>query len=248
MRGFKKYLKFMAGAALLVALSALFYFVHYLLFGDAHHIFIYLVGDIAFVPLEVLLVTLIIHRVLEKREKRHIIAKLNMVVGVFFNDTGTELLNRLLGFCRDPEKIKGLIFVKQNWVGKKGVDIEEQLKDIHFDISVEHSDLSGLKRFLATQRHAMLTLLENPNMLEHDSFTDLLWALFHLGEELAVRQDVSNLEGEDALHIGVDMERALVLLVKHWILYMRHISLHYPYLYKFATTNCPFKPAKAKAD
>jgi hypothetical protein len=45
----------------LVALSTLFYFIHFLIFRDAHHIFIYMVGDIAFVPVEVLLVTLIIH-------------------------------------------------------------------------------------------------------------------------------------------------------------------------------------------
>lgn len=39
-------------------------------FSGPHHIFIYLVGDIAFVPIEVLLVTLIIHRLLETREKK----------------------------------------------------------------------------------------------------------------------------------------------------------------------------------
>jgi hypothetical protein len=42
----------------LVALSTLFYFIHFLIFRDAHHIFIYMVGDIAFVPVEVLLVSL----------------------------------------------------------------------------------------------------------------------------------------------------------------------------------------------
>ena len=54
----------------LVALSAVFYLVHYAIFRDSHHIFIYLLGDIAFVPIEVLLVTLIIHRLLSAREKR----------------------------------------------------------------------------------------------------------------------------------------------------------------------------------
>jgi len=31
----------------------------------------------------------------------------------------------------------------------------------------------------------LLGLLGNPNLLEHDSFTDLLWAVFHLMEELS---------------------------------------------------------------
>ena len=43
----------------LLVLSALFYFLHYLIFRDPHHIFIYLIGDVAFVFVEVLLVTLI---------------------------------------------------------------------------------------------------------------------------------------------------------------------------------------------
>ena len=57
-------------ASVLIFLSAIFYFFHYAIFHDTHHIFIYLVGDIAFVPIEVLLVTVIIHRVLITREKR----------------------------------------------------------------------------------------------------------------------------------------------------------------------------------
>jgi hypothetical protein len=34
-----------------LALSAVLYFVHYLVFGDIHHIFIYILGDLAFLPL-----------------------------------------------------------------------------------------------------------------------------------------------------------------------------------------------------
>jgi len=49
---------------LLVLLSVFFYAAHYVVFKDAHHIFIYLIGDIAFVFIEVLLVTLIIHHIL----------------------------------------------------------------------------------------------------------------------------------------------------------------------------------------
>lgn len=55
----------------LIITSAFVYLLHYTIFRDVHHILIFLVGDIAFVPIEVLLVTLIIHRLLasEKREQ-----------------------------------------------------------------------------------------------------------------------------------------------------------------------------------
>ncbi|GAH18754.1 unnamed protein product, partial [marine sediment metagenome] len=63
---------------ILIALSTVLYLIHYGIFRDAHHIFIYMVGDIAFVPIEVFLVTVIIHRLLNEREKRSIRNKLNM--------------------------------------------------------------------------------------------------------------------------------------------------------------------------
>ena len=46
----------------LVLLTSGLYFLHFLIFHDARHIFIYLLGDIAFLPLQVLFVTLIINR------------------------------------------------------------------------------------------------------------------------------------------------------------------------------------------
>jgi len=70
----------------LIALSATVYLIHYLIFRDAHHIFIYMIGDIAFVFVEVLMVTVIIHQLLSLREKRAILEKLNMVIGAFFSE------------------------------------------------------------------------------------------------------------------------------------------------------------------
>lgn len=57
-----------------------------LFFRDPHHIFLYLIGDIAFVFIEVLLVTLIIHQLLSRREKQAMLKKLNMVIGAFFSE------------------------------------------------------------------------------------------------------------------------------------------------------------------
>ena len=68
---------------LLILLSVFCYSLHYVVFRNAHHIFIYLLGDIAFVFIEVLLVTLIIHHLLGEREKRAMLKKLNMVIGAF---------------------------------------------------------------------------------------------------------------------------------------------------------------------
>jgi uncharacterized BrkB/YihY/UPF0761 family membrane protein len=79
----------------LVALSAVLYTLHFLIYRDLHHIGIYTLGDIAFLPLEVLLVTLVIHQVLESHDRQQRIEKLNMIVGAFFSAIGTHLLSYL---------------------------------------------------------------------------------------------------------------------------------------------------------
>ncbi len=51
----------------LIFLSILFYLIHYLIFRDPHHIMIYLIGDIAFVFFQVLLVTIVINSLLQRK-------------------------------------------------------------------------------------------------------------------------------------------------------------------------------------
>jgi hypothetical protein len=57
--------------------------------------------------------------------------------------------------------------------------------------------------------------LENPNLLEHESFTDLLRAVFHMTEEFDKRAAMELNEPSDAdrSHIINDIKRSYVLLV-----------------------------------
>jgi hypothetical protein len=223
----------------LVALSALFYFIHYALFRDAHHIFIYLVGDIAFVPIEVLLVTLIIHQVLAMREKRSMLEKLNMVIGAFFSEVGSELLWRFAGFDPHSDRIRGTLAVTNDWSAQEFSTASKRIKDYDYRIDCQRANLADLRSFLMERRGFLLRLLENPNMLEHDSFTDLLWAAFHLTEELVRRIDVRHLPDTDYEHLAGDIERTYVLLISEWLEYMRHLKSDYPYLFAFSIRKNP---------
>jgi hypothetical protein len=55
----------------------------------------------------------------------------------------------------------------------------------------------------------LLRLLENPNLLEHESVTKLLRAVFHLAEELSWRQDIAALPDSDLNHLSGDVTRAI---------------------------------------
>ncbi len=85
----RRYSFFISLALIFLTFSGILYLVHYLIFRDVHHIFIYMLGDLAFLPLEVLLVVVIIERLLTRREKESKLQKLNMVVGVFLAKPAT---------------------------------------------------------------------------------------------------------------------------------------------------------------
>ena len=226
----------------LIILSVFFYLIHYLIFRDAHHIMIYLIGDIAFVFVEVLLVTLIIHQLLDQREKRSKLHKLNMVIGTFFSEVGTDLMKFFIEFDAHIDKIRKNLLVTDQWPGRQLLEVNKSLMTYDFRIESERGDLEKLKRFLIGKRDFLLRLLENPNVLEHETFTDLLWAVFHLAEELENRADVKKLSETDSRHISGDMKRAYVLLVSQWLIYMKHLKTNYPYLFSLAVRINPFDP------
>jgi hypothetical protein len=88
----------------------------------------------------------------------------------------------------------------------------------------------------------LLGLLENPNLLEHESFTDLLWAVFHLTEELGCRTDLKNLPDTDYAHLSGDIKRVYILLISEWLAYMKHLKDTYPYLFSLSVRTNPFDP------
>ncbi len=77
-------------------------------------------------------------------------------------------------------------------------------------------------------------------MLEHETFTDLLQAVFHLTEELTHRESVVGLSPPDCEHISGDMKRIYGLMVYEWLAYMEHLKDDYPYLFSLAMRTNPF--------
>jgi hypothetical protein len=225
---------------ILVSLSAVLYILHFFIFKDMHHIFIYLLGDIAFVPIEVFLVTVIIHRLLNEREKRTLLTKLNMVIGAFFSEVGTKLLTYLSDFDANSSVLIEYLSRIDKWTEKDFRIINKRFKEHVPNISFSPENLKSLRDFVVKKRDFLLRLLENPNLLEHESFTNLLWSVFHLTEELESRKGFKAIPKEDYDHLIRDTKRAYSSLVSEWIMYMNHLKNNYPYLFSMAIRTNPF--------
>lgn len=225
---------------ILVLISAIIYVIHFFIFRDPHHIFIYMIGDLAFLPVEVLLVTLIIHRMLSEREKRARLEKLNMVIGAFFSEIGTRLLTYISDFDPKLDKIRKDLIVTDDWSEQEFVMASHHLRNYDYNVDIKKVGLDELRDFLVGEMDFLLRLLENPNLLEHETFTELLRAVFHLSEELASREDLKYLPDTDLEHLALDTKRAYTLLVYEWLDYMGYLKDNYPYLFSLAMRTNPF--------
>ena len=227
-------------AAILIVISAGLYIFHYFTFHDPHHIFIFMLGDLAFLPLEVLIVGIVVERILSRREMEERLQKLNMVVGAFFSEIGHRLMTTLMEATAQKDDVIAHIDVTPNWTDadyKKARNFIESIDPLRF----ESIDLEQLKTYLVGKRPFMLALIENPNLLEHERFTDLLLAVFHLTEELESRPQVVNLPERDIAHIYGDINRIYKSSITQWLEYMAHLKSNYPFLYSHYLRIHPFQ-------
>ncbi len=227
-------------AIALVTLSVALYTLHYLVFQDIHHIAIYVLGDLAFIPVEVLIVTLIIDRLLETRERQQRMEKLNMVIGTFFSNTGTPLLAMLVRADPGIGTLRERLVVRENWRRDDFAAMSGMMQTYSCRIDIDRINLDTMRDFLLKNENFLLALVENPMASEQESFTDLILAISHLTEELKARERLSELPKDDRGHLAIDFQRVYSRLITEWLRSMEYLQIHYPYLFNLAMRKNPF--------
>jgi len=218
----------------LVSVSVVLYGMDYILLGSAKELTIWFLGNLAFLPVYVIIVTLMIERVLKERERQSVMRKLNMVIGVFFSEVGNRLLKELSAYVVSCDELKRHLLINGTWKEQEFSTTLEYLRKNDIKIEASHCKKPDLKTFLVEKRSFLLSLLENQNLLEHEEFTDLLWSVFHLVEELEARNTFENMPQSDIDHINGDIKRVFGYLSREWVMYMQHLKHDYPYLFSLA--------------
>jgi hypothetical protein len=216
-------------------------------YGDVHPltttgkilaVFIIIVGVGAFLGI----VANSLEIVLSIREKKQRHEKINMLIGVFYSEAGNELITRLSAFDHGLDKIRKHMVINIDSTIRSFDEIRKILLGYHHKLEMSKSDFPPLKKFLTERREFFLRLMENPNLLEHESFSDLLMAVFHMTEELAHRKNIAKLPESDLKHLTGDTARVYTLLIAQWLDYMQHLKKNYPYLFSLAIRINPFNP------
>jgi hypothetical protein len=225
---------------ILIAASALLSLLHWLFFKDVRTLFFYIMEDIIFLPIQVLLVTLVLEGFLSHREQQVILEKLNMLIELFFSEIGVAMIKNLAGFDAHWEEFRVNFTRLDHWKGRDFEHYRRQVLNMRLEVNCQTVDLVSLNQFLLNKRDFLLRLLKNPNLWEHETFSDLMWVVSHLTEEFVHLKGCSEISPPDRPHLIADIERTYFLLIHEWLGYMRHLKKQYPYLFSLATRNNPF--------
>jgi hypothetical protein len=228
-------------AVLLVIAAIALHGIHYLIFEDWHHIAIYGFGDVAFIPIEVLVISLVVDRLLHERERQALREKMNMVVGTFFSALGQPLLERMCEVLQDADEVRACLCIGPDWEPEQIQRAKGSVPELRIKVRPATEDMDALREILTENREFLLRLLQNPILIEDECFTQLLWALTHLQEELAARGDLDNLPASDVNHLIGDIRRVYENLLREWLEYMSHLKENYPFLYSFQARTNPLR-------
>lgn len=232
-------------AVALLAMAVLLYAARLLLFpGAALHneMWRFLLGDVAFLFVQVPLVSLVIDGLIRRREREEMRRKLNMVIGAFFSETGQCLLGEIAKADTRLAEVRADLMPDASWTAEHYEQARQAFSEHAPQIEIDGPGLEEMKQRLGNERQFVLGLLANQTLLEHESFSDMLWALTHLGEELAARPRLNALAEEDAAHVALDLKRAYTALGSEWISYLEHLQVAYPYLFSLAVRTNPLDP------
>ena len=236
----KKYkLEIIVGLLLLV-FSISMYALHYYFYRSMAFISGDLLLQLGYLPIYILITSVIIDRTINRRSKLETLRRLNTIVGIFFSEIGMDLIRIIIKFDRNFHLIQSEFISDEEWNEDKSKRVKSMLCKYNCNIDSKSGDIDNLEKFLLSHKASLVNLMGNPNLMEHEEFTEMLISIFHLTEEILIRKSQGTLSDADYEHLSLDIKRSYYLLVYQWIRYIEHLKKHYPFLYGFIIKVNPF--------
>jgi voltage-gated potassium channel len=183
--------------------------------------------------------------IFEKRQNEIRHQRNNVLIGIFFSEIGTPLLMQFITLDPDGIELRGEAFIKSDWTKRDFINLGKQVRQHKYNLTLTGVALEQLRLILVKKTDFLVRLIESPSLLEHESFTELLWATIHLREELVARNTFQDLPETDITHLLNDSIRVFSVLTRRWVDYMSYLKNTYPYLFSLAVRNNPFNEKRS---
>lgn len=214
------------------------YIAQYLLFHKPNDQSFNILQDLAFLPVQVIVVTIIFNKLLGMLEKRTKDKNMNVLISAFFSDVGNSILYAMTDNRISEDQFAQMLDRAHFKDNRSFKAMTQQIREHKYRIDVTPEKLEALKYLLLQNRPVFLDMLDNSHLAEHDTFTDMLWALFHVADELA-HQDMREPNRADLAHLRRDIQRAYPLLLLEWVQNLKYLHDEYPYMFDAAIRFSP---------
>lgn len=225
---------------LLLCASALLYAIHYLIFRDLHHLTIFGLHELAFVPLEVILVTLGLDQLVEKTHREEARSKVSIIETLYFNESGGTMLRYLTSFDPDAARLRELLQVTEDWHSSDFRQAIRQLKSYPFLLDLDRIDFFGLHYHLSQRHEYYRSMLENPALTQSEAFTEMIMKIYLLWEELDGRTNLYQLPEKDRNYLAELLHEIYRELTEYWLDNVYNHSIHNRFRLHRAIESNPF--------
>ena len=225
---------------LLLCASALLYAIHYLIFRDLHHLAIFGLHELAFVPLEVILVTLGLDQLVEKTHREEARSKVSIIETLYFNESGGTMLRYLTSFDPDAARLRELLQVTEDWHSSDFRQAIRQLKSYPFLLDLDRIDFFGLHYHLSQRHEYYRSMLENPALTQSEAFTEMIMKIYLLWEELDGRTNLYQLPEKDRNYLAELLHEIYRELTEYWLDNVYNHSIHNRFRLHRAVKSNPF--------
>lgn len=227
----------------LVLISIAIYSLKAVFVGDMEGTRKFLFNALGMMPLNILLMTFVFSKLIALHNKQSRLKKQEMLVNAFFGEFGNNLLKLIAQLDTNRGELTVCAGTAAHWDGDIET-IKTTFENHTPKLKVLPEDFKSVMEALGSKHTFILTLLEHPALVQHERFPNLVWAMFHLEDELRHRESFENLPASDISHLTGDIERVYTNLITQWVDYMVYLKENYPYLYSLAIRTGPFSTAE----
>lgn len=215
----------------LLMISLILYISQVMIFRQPETTAFYIFQDLAFLPVTIAIATLVVGYLMEEHDRQERINRTRMLTSSFFTDVGNELLRILItqGHYEIP-----LLLLTDECKNKTEEELKHSIEKMNFQVSWTPETEREIQNLLDAQHDSMLIITSNPALLDHEIFTDMLWAIFHLKDEMKGRAS-ENISSADQKHLESDAKRVFDLLLLDWMNHLNYMKKEYPYYYDKST-------------
>ena len=134
----------------LIAATIIIYTLKFLIIGDdgTSNTATYIFNALGFLPLNVLLVTLILNSLLSMRAKKEQQEKMKMIVGLFFSEFGSKLLRIFVRCDTASNNLKSVMNVQKSWTRKEYANAREVIENHCSRLQPETDDFEEIRELL----------------------------------------------------------------------------------------------------